>query len=241
MERASGLKEQKRTARMAGLWYLLLAVGSGSTWFYSSRTYVEGGAAATARNILATGPVCLATVVGGIVGTIAFVLLALALFRLLRKTGETQARLMLAFVVVAVPIMVVNIIFQAGAYLLLGRAGFMGIFPEAQRTALAMLLVHLNVVGHNIAGCYFGLWLIPFGRLAYRSGLFPRALAILLFVSGGAYVLGSLSYLAAPGVFAVLERNLSIPEAAGEMAMLFWLLIRGVKAGEPSAALPNGS
>jgi hypothetical protein len=38
MELTSGLREDRRTARIAGLWYLLLAVGSGFSWFYLAGT-----------------------------------------------------------------------------------------------------------------------------------------------------------------------------------------------------------
>lgn len=239
MECANGIFAERRTARIAGLWYLLLAAGSGASWFYMAGIIVEGDAIATTRNILATGTAYLASILGSIVGQIGFILLALTLYRLLRKTSEAQARLMLAFVLVAVPIMFVNIVFQAGAYLLLDRAGFLGAFSEAQQKALAMLLVHLHVVGLHVVDVFWGLWLLPLGLLVYRSGLFPGILAILLLASGGAYVLDSLSYLVAPGVFSVLERYLSIPEAAGEMAMLFWLLIKGVKARRTGGAGPD--
>jgi hypothetical protein len=35
-----GLIENKKIARIAGLWYLLLAIGSGYSWMYISKTFV---------------------------------------------------------------------------------------------------------------------------------------------------------------------------------------------------------
>ena len=234
-----GIQTERRTARIAGLWYLLLAAGSGYSWFYMAAAYVEGDAAATTAKILATGSGYLASIAGSVVGQVGFLLLALALYRLFRRTSEPQARLLASFVMVSVPIMFANIVFQAGAYALLTRADFLNVFAASQAKALAMVLVQLHIVGVHIVEVFWGLWLFPFARLAYRSGLFPRILAVLLAVSGGAYVVCSASYLLVPNAFAILERYLSLLEAAGEIPMLVWLLSVGVKACRTGAGGPR--
>lgn len=226
---------EKRAARTAGLWYLLLAAGSGYSWFQMAGIYVEGDAAATAHRILAAGPAYLASIAGSIVGQVGFLLLALALYRLLKPTSEPTARLMLAFVLAAVPIMFANIILQAGAYTVLNRAGYLSAFSGGQATALAMLLVQLHIVGVHIVEVFWGLWLIPFGRLADRSGLFPKILVYLLYASGGAYVAGSLTHLLSPTLFAAVDPYLSLLEAAGEIPMILWLMVKGVKSRKPDA------
>jgi hypothetical protein len=48
------IKENRKTARMAGLWYLVLAIGAGYSWTYITKTFVLDSAVLTVQNILAT-------------------------------------------------------------------------------------------------------------------------------------------------------------------------------------------
>jgi hypothetical protein len=53
-----------------------------------------------------------------------------------------------------------------------------------------VLLLDTQHYGYLIAQIFFGLWLVPLGYLAYKSGSFPRALGVLLVVAGGCYLVG---------------------------------------------------
>jgi len=62
-------------------------------------------------------------------------------------------------------------------------------FGVAGSSALVMVLLDIQHYGTLAAQVFFGLWLAPLGYLAYRSGLFPKGLGVVL-------VLASVSYLA---------------------------------------------
>ena len=57
-------------------------------------------------------------------------------------------------------------------------------FGTAGSNALVLLLLDLQHYGLLIGQVYFGLWLVPLGYLAYRSGMFPKALGVVLIVAG---------------------------------------------------------
>ena len=59
------------------------------------------------------------------------------------------------------------------ALVLIHGAGFLSVFDQPQRDALAMLLLNVRGYGFDIAGIFWGLWLFPLGLLAYRLGFVP--------------------------------------------------------------------
>jgi hypothetical protein len=218
----------KRIARVAGLWYLLLGITSGFSWMYITKVFVTGNATLTAHNILATESQYLVAIISSIIGQISFIFLVLALYRLLKKVNEVQARLMLTLVLISVPIMFINIFFQTGAFVILSRADYLKVFTADQISALATMFVSLNITGVHTVEIFWGLWLFPFSYLVYKSNFFPKVLALLLAISGAGYLVGSITSLLIPGFFALIQSYLSIPEASGELVMVFWLLIKGV-------------
>jgi hypothetical protein len=222
----------KRIARIAGLWYLLLGITSGFSWMYLTRIFVAGNATLTVSNILASEPQYLMAIISNIIGQISFIFLVLALYRLLKHVDETQAKLMLTLVVVSVPIMFTNIFFQTGVLVVLSGADYLKAFSADQLSSLAMLFINLNITGVHIVGIFWGLWLFPLSYLVYKSKYFPKILAVLLIVSGVCYLTGSLTSLIIPEVYVVIEKFLSLPEAIGESAMILWLLIKGITISE---------
>jgi len=54
MSQLNDNNENKKTARIAGLWYLVLAIGAGYSWMYITKTFVLESAALTVQNILKT-------------------------------------------------------------------------------------------------------------------------------------------------------------------------------------------
>ena len=128
MSSLNEIKENKKTARIAGLWYLVLAIGAGYSWIYITKTFVLDSAVLTAQNILATETQYVLSIICSIVGQIGFVFLGLTLYRLLKNFNKIQARLMLTLVVISVSVMFVNIIFQTGALVFLNRTNYFTAF-----------------------------------------------------------------------------------------------------------------
>jgi len=96
----------------------------------------------------------------------------------------------------------------------------------AAATAQLLYVVsgHLWIIG----GIFFGLWLIPMGWLARRSGWMPSLLGWILMIGGVGYVASALlSYLLPDAGLAV--DLLTTPATVGELWMVGYLCLRGVR------------
>jgi hypothetical protein len=230
------VNESKRIARIAGIWYLVLAIGAGFDWMFITGIYVNGDAALTAQNIIQSGFQYITAILFNIAGQIGFIFLGLALYRLLKQVNEHIAKTMLTLILVSIPAAFVCIIMETGALLVLERADYLHVFSEGQIQAIAMTFIDLHIVGVHTVEIFWGLWLFPFACLVYKSNFFPGILAILLVLSGISYCTGSLLYLINPVFFTKAANILSIPETIGEVSILLWLLIKGVsgESGVPA-------
>lgn len=61
-----------------------------------------------------------------------------------------------------------------------------------------MVLLDIQHYGTLAAQVFFDLWLAPLGYLAYRSGLFPKALVVVLVVATISYLADSLTAFSLP-------------------------------------------
>ena len=99
--------------------------------------------------------------------------------------------------------------------------------------ALVMFFLHLYDYGTFIAEIFWGLWLFPFGLLVYKSQFIPKIFGILIIIAGFGYPVISFTYLLIPQYGGEVARYALIPSAIGELSIIFWLLIRGVKTKQP--------
>ena len=91
----------------------------------------------------------------------------------------------------------------------------------------ADLLYRLQGASWNVAAVFFGLWLIPMGWMALRSGYMPRALGWILIAGGIGYVLNAFVVHLLPGAKGLADALL-VPSTIGEIWMVVHLLVRGV-------------
>jgi hypothetical protein len=226
----------KKTARIAGAWYVLMGLTAPFTLIYLPRKLiVPGNATATAGNVLASEMVFRLAIVATLFSLVAFVFLAMALYRLLSGVNESHASLMVALILISVAIGFVNEVNNIAALTLFRGPAFLSAFDKPQRDALGTLFLHLRGQGLVVDQIFWGLWLFPLGLLVMRSGFIPKILGVLLIINGFAYVVASLTELLAPAYANLVERFALIPET-GELWIMLWLLIKGVRAQPPVAA-----
>jgi hypothetical protein len=198
-----------------------------------SKVLFPGDAAATAAALIAHTALARCGVAASLICQVAFIGLVLSLQRLFDGVDDKLSRLMHALVIAAVPVAIVNEILVLGAIEFVGGAGAGLPLPERNAVVLALMSVHELGV-NTIAGMFWGLWLFPFGLLAIRSGFVPKVLGVLLIVGGCAYVLDSSLALLAPMLRAKITDLLLLPLAAGELSMVVWLLVKGVRVPAPT-------
>ena len=218
-----------KAARVAGAIYLALVLaGLFSLMYVPGKLIVRGNAAATSSNILAHETLFRFGIVVDLVCSVIFVCLAIALYRLLSGVNQTQARLMMALVLVSAAVGFMNVLNELGAVTLFRGADFLALFEKPQRDALGLLFLRLHDQGHVINEIFWGLWLFPFGVLVYQSRFLPRILGVWLIVNGFAYLALSFTGLLLPQYSHTVYRFIS-PILFGEMAIMLWLLIKGAK------------
>jgi hypothetical protein len=222
------MKENKRIARIAGVWYLLFVITAGLCQMYLTKTFVADNANATAQNILATESQYLLSIFGSIFGhIICFLFVVLLLYRLLKNVNKTQAKLMLSLVLVSVSAMFVNIIFQVGTLFVLNRAEYFTEFTTGQIYEISTLFLQLRFIGEYVVGIFWGLWLFPLAYLVYESNFIPKIIACLLIFAGICHIVDCTLFLTNQNIHAILTDYLMIG-ALGEAVMFLWLLIKGV-------------
>ncbi len=231
----------KKTARLAGLLYVLLGMPAVFGLMYvPSKLIVRGDATATAKNILASETLFRLAIVAELLSAVLFLLLVMTLYRLLSGVNKNHARLMVGLVLVSVAITFVNAVNNIAALLLFRGADFLSVLDKPQRDALAMLFLRLHSQGTFVNEIFWGLWLFPFGVLVMRSRFLPRILGVLLIVNCFAYVAISLTWLLFPAYGNIAFRA-SMPALLGELWIMLWLLIKGAKPQSLDAAASSAA
>lgn len=229
------MNSNKKIARLAGFWYLLMAItGPIGLVYVPSRLIVPGEATGTVNNIMASESLFRMGVASNLLCQIAFIFLVLALYRLFKEVNQNHASLMVTLVLVSVPIAFLNMLNPLAVLLLLSGTGFLTVFEPTQLHALAMVFLNLQEYGTNIVQIFWGLWLLPFGLLVFKSGFFPKILGILLIMACFGYVAHSFTFLLFPRYGDIVSSYAAVPGAIGELSMVLWLLIIGTKEQKPA-------
>jgi hypothetical protein len=215
-------------ARLAGVWYLILAIfGAFAEFGVRQRLIVSGDAAATAQNLLDHANLFRFGIAAELLGQVVFVLLVFALYDLLKVVHRRWAVLMVVFVLLAVGITVLNLVHQAAALMVLDGGLWTAAFEPAQREALATLFLDLHGFGYKIvAQVFFGLWLLPLGALIVRSGFIPKVVGGFLMLAGVGYLVDVVLAAMLPDIGFVLSEYTFV----GEVLLVGWLLAKGVDA-----------
>jgi len=203
-------------------------VGFFAMMYVPSKLIVHGNAAATASNISAHETLFRLGIAGELVGYAGFIFVALALYDLFKGVNRWHASLMVILLVVQIPIAFLNELNYIAALVLVRGADFLSIFEKPQREALAMLFLNLHFHGYVVNEIFWGLWLFPLALLVYRSRFLPRFLGVWLALGGFAWVILSLTGVLGPQYYDKVF-TYSQPAAFGELAFMFWLLIKGAK------------
>ena len=225
-----------RNARIAGLLYLTLLTAPLRLIYIPSKLIVHGNAAATAANIGAHETLFRLGILSDLFTAVMAIFLTLALYRLFKGVDQGLAAMVVILgALMVTPIYFLNTLNDAAALLLIRGADFLSVFDQPQREALAMLFLRLHGHGVLVNEVFWGLWLLPFGLLVYKSRFLPRFLGVWLVLNGFVYVAQSVTGILWPQYEATVA-NYSFPVMFGELAIMLWLIIMGAKERQPLAA-----
>ena len=225
------MEPSKKTARTAGLLYLVVVLsGIFSLAYVPSALINWDDATKTFGRIQASGTLFRLGIVAGIICYTAFLLLPFVLYKLLHPVNKTHATAMVVLATASVPFSLYNLVHKMNVLTLVGQDSFPDAMSLEQRQAQVMF--HLNAYdnGIQLISVFWGLWLLPFGYLVYKSGFLPKILGILLMAGCFGYLVNFIGGFLFPQYAGLgIARFVSLPATIGEIGTCLWLLIAGIK------------
>ena len=220
-------QEQVKTARLAGVWYLLMAI-SGILGFmvFHPQVFVSTDPQQTLTNLMEHTTLARTRLLMELLIVVSQALTALWFYKLFRNEKGWMALAVGIWGTVNAVIIMVSAV-AMGAALDIAHATqaveSQGIFID--------LLTRIITHAWGVGGLFFGLWLIPLGTLIVQSQRMPLWLGRTLILGGIGYLVSTvLTYAGVEGDWVGL---LNLPATVGEFWMIGYLLIFGIR---PKAA-----
>ena len=237
-------ESQRTAAKVAGFLYLFTMAAANSVEFYMrSRVIVPGDAVQTAVNIAASGQLFRLVIAGDLLILAAEVMLAVALYVILKPINRSLALLAVFWRLVECSVVAVTVANNFAALLLLGGADSPSAFSAEQLPALARLSISMDTAGNRIGAVLFGLSSAVFAWLWFKSRYVPRLLAAFGILASLVPVFVPFSAIVLPALAAVPLRRArtGIPVVIFEVILGFWLLIKGIYTPVPTESRnPSG-
>lgn len=225
------MTDEEKASRLAGLLYLVVVVtGFFSLAYVPSRIPQAGDPQAMISGIAEHQLLFRFGIAAFLLNQLAFLLLPLVLFGLLKPAGHTAATMMVVFAVVSVPIGLVSVTDRLDALLLLADARYMALLGPQQLLVEVLLTIGEYRNGILTTMLFWGLWLLPFGYLVFKSTFVPKILGILLMLGCLGYLVDVFCKILVTGYAdSPVARFVRKPAAIGELGTCLWLLLVGTK------------
>ena len=226
----------RKAARVAGFGYIIIFIsGIFANFFVLQSLIVPGDAATTANNIMANEMLFRIGIVSFIIMVIFDLVLAWALYVLLKPVNKSLTLLAAWFRLVNATIFGIALYNLFSVLQLVSGADYLTVFETGQLQAQVMLFLNAFNVTWLIGLVFFGFHLLVLGYLIFKSGYIPRILGVLLIVASLAYLIDSFANFLLPNytnyatIFLLI---VLVPGVIAELSFTFWLLIKGGKIPE---------
>lgn len=222
---------KKGITRIAGLIYLIVVItGIFSLAYVPKRLFVYDNPELTFKNILSNETLFRMGIASSVICYTAFIFLPVALHQLLKTVNEFYSKIMVVLAVVSVPISFINLQNKYAILSLISDSKQGTVEATGELYEQTMMYLNQYDNGIFIATVFWGLWLLPFGYLVYKSGFLPRILGILLMLGCAGYLInffgntlsGSYSSLA-------IKKYVGLLPSVAELGTCFWLLVIAAK------------
>jgi hypothetical protein len=223
-------------ALIAGIGLLIMAVLAPLAHFgVLQNLVVPADAAATVENIIASEGLFRVAIAALLIVTFLDILVAWALYVLLRPVNAALALLVGWLRLAAPAVFAVALANLFDVAQLVGGPDGAALQP-AQLQAQVMASIASFDNGWDMSLAIFGLHLLGLGYLLFRSAYFPRFLGVFVVIAGGGYLADSFTRILVPDfVF-----TFSLFTFVGEALLIVWLFYRAIK-GFPSESDPSES
>ena len=220
--------DRKTTARIAGAIYLVMSLFAAPELLFIPNYVIAGDAAATAQRIADGADTYRLLMLGGLIGSILFIVLGWSLYYLFEEVDRKLAMLMLLLVVASSTLGIVDTGMLSPPLVLHARPEFLSAFTAPQLDALSLALLQIREYVLRANESLWGVWLIPFGILIVKSRFIPKIIGVLLLIASVGYIAMSFAAIAFPAQSAAVARVGSILIQC-ELSVILWLLIMGAR------------
>jgi hypothetical protein len=220
-------------AKVAGFGLLLMFIlAIFANFFVLEGLIVPGDAATTASNIMANEMLFRCGIISFIIVLILDLLVAWALYMLLKPVNKNLALLAAWLRLVYTAIFGIALNNFLGVLQLLSGDKYLSAFGTDQLHAQVMLFINSFSNGWLIGLVFFGLHLLVIGYLIFKSGCLPRIIGILLILAGFGYLIDSFTHFLLSDYDdykAIFLPIVAVPGVIAELSLTLWLLFKGVK------------
>jgi hypothetical protein len=218
----------RQASIVTGIALLLMAIVAPIALSIYPKMIVSGDGAETINNIIANERSFRLGIIGLLVVAILDVLVAWGLFRLLAQVNKSLSLLAAWFRVVYAGILVVALNHLLIVLALLNGDPFLQAFDSALLQAEVLVSYNAFHSGWNIGMVIFSLHLLVLGYLIIKSGFIYKVLGYLVVLAGAGYLFDGVARI----LVGDYSLNIGIYTFAGEVLLIFWLLIKGTKLKE---------
>lgn len=216
------MNKTKRISRIAGIFYLIVAI----TGFFIKDTWdkviVNGDIATTISNISANESLFRISLLSNVIMTLAWVILSLYLYWIFKALNKMTSLIMVVLVLLGSSMTLFSTLTKTAALELITTNGTESV------DYLMSVFFRLSNSGTMFAYIFFGLWLLPLGILIYKSDISPKyvkiPLSILVLIAGIGYLLDYLIFQ----FNLTIDINVTQFTFYGEVFLLLLLLIKGI-------------
>jgi hypothetical protein len=234
--------DQRRAAKIAGFMFLLIVIGWTLNWvFVDSRLHGPGSVMAAADAVLAHEQLFRIGLANELLLSVSGVVLAWALYRMLRPVNGDLALLALIWKLLDAVIATVSVLASFIMLQMLNGKALLAAFKPGPLQEVAGLFFRLRSNGAAIAMLFLGLGFIVFFYLLFKSKYVPAILAGFGVFSYFLIFVNALADILIPRGAAVLEVVSPVgmifmaPSVLFELAIGLWLLRKGIRVRQPGA------
>ena len=227
---------QRAAAKIAGCSYIFsFAIVVFANYVLLNPLIVPRNAADTARNLLAHPTQFRIALTLFLTYSVGAVVLAGALYIILRPINHYLALLGALFRLVFAMSWLLSVIYSLGALRLLGNTPYLQVFEPDRLQALARVMIASTFDNYYVGLPFFGLAATVCAWLWLKSNYIPRGLSIFGVIACAWCVLCAVVYLILPDFNKIVNDYIfDTPMALFELIVSFWLLFKGLKPFAPS-------
>jgi hypothetical protein len=213
-----------KTARLAGVWYLLLAIsGIAGFMIFHPQIFVADDPQKTLNNLLSLASIARTRLLFELLIIVSQALAAVWFYKLFRDIDHRAASTLGIWGTVNSVVIMVSAIAMSSAIDMANSS----LLTSQEKTVSIHLLAGIIKNAWLVGGLFFGLWLIPMGYIIVRSGRMPIWLGRILIIGGTGYLLQT--FIKSAGNPSAYIDILTVPATVGEFWMIGYLLIYGIR------------